>query len=61
MLFVDTKGRVTKIIAHAQPLSLATLSSDGAVRAVLELKGGTASQLGIKVGDLMQWKTPGAR
>jgi uncharacterized membrane protein (UPF0127 family) len=61
MLFVDTKGRVTKIIAHAQPLSLETLSSDASVRAVLELKGGTANQLGIKVGDLMQWKTPGTR
>ena len=61
MLFVDTKGRLTKIIERAQPLSLATLSSDGSVRAVLELKGGTATQLGIKVGDLMQWKTPGTR
>ena len=61
MLFVDTKGRVTKIIERAQPLSLATLSSDGSVRAVLELKGGTATHLGIKVGDLMQWKSPVTR
>jgi len=61
MLFVDTRGRVTKIIERAQPLSLETLSSDGSVRAVLELKGGIATKLGIKVGDLMQWQTPGTR
>jgi uncharacterized membrane protein (UPF0127 family) len=33
------------------PLSLATISSDGPIIAVLELNGGTVSRLGIKVGD----------
>ncbi len=60
MLFIGANGRVTKIIERAQPLSLQTLSSDGAVRAVLELRGGSAAKLSLKIGDQVNWKSPGA-
>jgi len=58
MLFVDEHGRVTKIIQRAAPMSLRTLSSDGAVAAVLELKGGQAAKLGLQTGDTVTWKKP---
>jgi hypothetical protein len=60
MLFIDLSGRVTKIIERAQPLSLATLSSGAPVAAVLELKGGAAAKLGLRVGDGVSWKKPAA-
>ena len=58
MLFIDEHGRVTKIIQRAAPLSLQTLSSDGKVAAVLELKGGQAAKLGLQTGDTVTWKKP---
>ena len=58
MLFVAADGRVTKIIGHAHPMSLDTLSSDAKVAAVLELKGGVAAKLGLRTGDTVTWKKP---
>jgi hypothetical protein len=58
MLFFGRNGRVTKIIERAPPLSLDTLSSGAAVAGVLELKGGAAAKLGLKVGDTVSWKKP---
>jgi uncharacterized membrane protein (UPF0127 family) len=58
MLFIDSHGRVTKIIERAAPLSLQTLSSDTPVAAVLELKGGEAGRLGLRTGDTVTWKKP---
>ena len=51
MLFIDGGGRVVNIAERTMPMSLATIASDGPVRAVLELDGGTARRLGIKPGD----------
>jgi uncharacterized membrane protein (UPF0127 family) len=58
MLFIDAHGRVAKIIQRAAPLSLQTLSSDTAVSAVLELRGGQAAKLGLHTGDSVSWKQP---
>jgi uncharacterized protein len=58
MLFIGAGGRVTKIIERARPLSEQILSSDTAVNAVLELKGGEAKTLGLAVGDTVSWKKP---
>ena len=58
MLFIGAGGRVTKIIERAQPMSERLLSSDIPVSAVLELKGGEAAKLGLKVGDIVTWKKP---
>jgi uncharacterized protein len=58
MLFIDANGRVGKILERAHPLSEQILSSDVPVAAVLELKGGAASRLGLSVGDSVSWKKP---
>lgn len=56
MLFIASDGHVSKIIERARPHSLDTLSSDRPVHAVLELKGGEAQRLGLRVGDMVSWK-----
>ncbi|MGB6604983.1 MAG: DUF192 domain-containing protein [Steroidobacteraceae bacterium] len=58
MLFVGADGRVVKIIERARPLSLDTLSSGQVVGAVVELKGGEAATLGLRVGDRVSWRDP---
>ena len=60
MLFVDSGGRVTKIIERAHPMSLEQLSSDAKVAAVIELKGGTVAKLGLRTGDTAVWNKPAA-
>jgi uncharacterized membrane protein (UPF0127 family) len=55
MVFVGEKGAIDQIIEHAKPLSLDVLSSEKPVKAVLEIKGGEASRLGLKVGDRVNW------
>ena len=59
MVFVGEDGRIAKIIARAHPFSLDVLSSDVPVIAVLEIGGGEAQRLGIRVGDHVSWKTTG--
>jgi hypothetical protein len=56
LLFITAGGRVAKITERAPPLRLDLLSSDVPVGAVLELRGGEAGLLGIKVGDRVSWK-----
>lgn len=53
MLFIKTDGTIVKIASRAVPMSETTIASGEYVRAVLELPGGTAERLGIKVGDKM--------
>jgi uncharacterized membrane protein (UPF0127 family) len=58
IVFIGEKGAIDKIIEHAKPLDLTTLESDKDVTAVLELKGGAAADLGLKVGDRVNWTPP---
>ncbi|TLY61455.1 MAG: DUF192 domain-containing protein [Gammaproteobacteria bacterium] len=58
MVFIGTDGHIIKTIEHAQPFKLDSLSSDRPVSAVLELKGGEAAKLGVRVGDLVSWSPP---
>jgi hypothetical protein len=51
MLFIAADGTVVKVAANTVPQSLATISSDRPVRAVLEIKGGEAARQGIAPGD----------
>ena len=51
MLFVRADGRIAKIARRTEPFSERTISSVEPVLAVLELNGGTADRLSIKVGD----------
>lgn len=51
MLFIDAEGRVVNIAERTVPGSLAGIASNGPVRFVLEVNGGTAARLGLKPGD----------
>ena len=51
MLFIDRKGRVVCLRERAVPESLALISCEQPVKAVLEIAGGQAAMRGIKVGD----------
>jgi uncharacterized protein len=50
MLFVSANGRVHRVVANTKPMSTDTISSDGDVLAVIELKAGTAARMKIRPG-----------
>lgn len=58
MLFIDPAGRIVKIAERTTPHSLDTISSVVPVGAVLEIKGGEANRLGLRVGDVVVQKPP---
>ena len=51
MVFLSKTGVVTSIAANAEPLSERAIPSGPPCAAVLELNGGAAAAMGIKVGD----------
>jgi uncharacterized membrane protein (UPF0127 family) len=51
MVFIAPSGVVTHIVANAEPLSERVIPSGGPSIAVLELNGGMAASIGLKVGD----------
>ncbi len=51
MIFIDDSGRVESIAERADPYSERVSSSEGDVRAVLEINGGLSRSLGIGPGD----------
>ncbi|MCU0985634.1 MAG: DUF192 domain-containing protein [Acetobacteraceae bacterium] len=51
MIFIAADGRIHRIAERTVPFSLATVSSNGPVRATLEVAAGTAERLSIRVGD----------
>ena len=51
MLFVDAAGHIVNIHERAVPGSLDPIAAAAAVRAVIELNGGTAARFGIRPGD----------
>ncbi len=51
MLFIKANGTIARIAANAKPLSEESIPSYEPVRAVLEIAGGRAAQLGVKPGD----------
>jgi len=53
LLFMNRSGRVDYIAARATPLSEAVIGPPGPEFAVLELNGGAAERLGIKIGDVV--------
>jgi uncharacterized membrane protein (UPF0127 family) len=55
MIFVRADGSIANIAANTVPLSLDPVPSDGPVKAVLEIAGGRAAELGIKPGDKVAW------
>ena len=51
MIFIAPSGVVTHIAANAEPLSERVIPSGGPCIGVLELNGGVAASIGLKVGD----------
>jgi uncharacterized membrane protein (UPF0127 family) len=51
MFFIRSDGRILRIAENTEPFSERNIPSGGAVRAVLEVIGGTAKKLGIAPGD----------
>lgn len=51
MLFIDAAGVIRRIAAETRPFSTAIVRSGSPVRAVLEISGGRAAELGIEPGD----------
>lgn len=56
MLFVGPDGVISSIAENTVPESLAQISSDGPVRATVELQGGITAKLDIRVGDRIENK-----
>lgn len=56
IIFIAPDGRIANIAANTVPYSLDPVPSKGAVKAVLELAGGRAAELGIRPGDRVTWK-----
>lgn len=54
MLFIASDGSIEMIARNTVPGSLRTISPGVPVRAVLELNGGLAADLGIQPGDTVQ-------
>ncbi len=54
MLFIAQDGTVTHIAENTVPRSLAVIDGRAPVRATLELAGGTAERLGLRVGDRVE-------
>ena len=55
ILFVAPNMRIEKIVRNAVPFSTTLLSSGEPITAVIELRGGAARRLGIRVGSPVQW------
>jgi len=54
MVFVRADGSVLRIAANTEPLSEDIIASGGLASFVLELAGGAARRLGLKVGDRLK-------
>jgi uncharacterized membrane protein (UPF0127 family) len=58
ILYIASDGKVVRIADHATPFSLSPIPSGAPAIAVLELGGGIAEQMGIKVGDHATFHSP---
>jgi uncharacterized membrane protein (UPF0127 family) len=54
LLFIKANGTIARIAPNAKPLSEDSIPSYEPVRAVLEIPGGRAAQLGLKAGDVVR-------
>jgi uncharacterized membrane protein (UPF0127 family) len=61
MLFVRADGSIAHIAHNAVPHDETPIDSGAAVKAVLEVNGGTAAALGIKEGDRVEYRTQPAQ
>jgi len=61
MIFIRGDGRILRIAENTEPLSTRIIGSNGQVRGVLEVIGGTARKLGIAPGDRVAFPIFNAR
>lgn len=61
MIFIGADWHITRIAERTIPLSLMTVASKGPVVAVLEVNAGTASRLGLRLGDRVVYEGPGTQ
>lgn len=54
MLFIAADGRIVHIHPNATPQSEATITTPQIVKAVMEINGGLAARLGVRVGDIVR-------
>jgi uncharacterized protein len=54
MIFISPAGKVTNVVANAEPLSERIIPSGPPCLAVLELNGGEAAAIGLKAGDTVR-------
>ena len=54
MIFISRAGVVTNIVEKAEPLSERVIPSGPPCMAVLEVNGGAAASIGLKVGDTVR-------
>lgn len=54
MLFIRADGTIARIVT-AKPLDETAVPAGEPVAAVLEIRGGRAAELGIRVGDHVEW------
>jgi uncharacterized protein len=57
MLFLKADGSIVHIARNAVPHDETAIDSGAAVKAVLEINGGTATALGIKEGDRVEYQS----
>ena len=55
MIFIREDHRIARIAGNVTPRSLDTVPAGEPVIAVLEIAGGRSNELGIKVGDTVEW------
>ena len=56
IIFVGKDGKVLNIAANTVPYSTEPVSAIGMTSLVFEIAGGRAAELGIKAGDLVEWR-----
>ena len=61
MLFLKADGSIAHIAHNAVPMDETPIDSGAAVKAVLEVNGGTANALGIKEGDRVEYQAQPAQ
>lgn len=59
MIFINPDGSIRSIHPMAEPESRKIIKSGGPVKAGLEINGGEAKKKGLKVGDIVHFKTFG--
>jgi uncharacterized membrane protein (UPF0127 family) len=61
MVFIGTDGKVQQIVEQTTPHSLDLVRSEQPAVAVLEIAGGEARRLGLRVGQLVSHPALAAR